>query len=523
MLCCVSSCIKKQWIIRGNMSGVRRTEDLFSIKTKQVIMQNYDGSFPAQYGVLNVKDDRGHIVPSSSINLQRLDVIDLSASTIFSEVTNATPFYKPDYSANLTVNVNNIRSSYIDLLGLLCSRGIIVDTLVWNIGDSNIPLGPGGTGYSVIYDLSNGSFIATGTSLSNARSTISYSAFGAGWSDVLDVSFTTCYTVSTIPSINRLLATGANSGGMNIALSVTSGPQTWRTDISGVPFGIGGYGKTIAYSNTRLVVGGFGAGTRPNICYSDASDGVVWLDAQGAPFGVGSSSVCNDILYDPSAQLFIAVGKGFAVSRNIFISRADGMLWRDISNSLVPFGYGSSGGCGNSVTYNPVGPVYVAGGKGVEGEANMLYSTDGNVWFNAKGNPFDSLGECYKVVFIATPHNIFIAVGKGRSNICYSMNGMTWTDALGTPFGANGYGMDIVYNPPTKRFIASGNGTNGRSNVCYSNDGITWKDVKPGSNGEIINPFGVGGAGNALAYDPIHDIIVLVGGGATNGATVYYS
>jgi hypothetical protein len=316
---------------------------------------------------------------------------------------------------------------------------------------------------------------------------------------------------------------------MNI--TITDGANRWRTDITGIPFGVGGYGKAIAYSPTKIVVGGMSgpiavqADRRSNICYSDASDGINWIDASGTPIGSpfgrnadsGTVAMCNDILYKPayglSPGIFIAVGKGRSANANICYS-SNGMFWTDISSN--PF----YGGQGNSITYNPAGPIFVTGGSG---ETTILYSSDGMRWLAAIGNPFGVSGACNKVTYIPDT-NQFFAVGhgsNGRANICFSTNGNQWTDVSGSPFGS-GYGMDITYNPPTKRFIASGKGI-GRSNVCYSSDGVMWKDVVPGIDGKIINPFGSTGVGNAIAYDSASDTLVVVGADASGTSSIYYS
>jgi hypothetical protein len=44
-------------------------EELYSLKTRQLILQNLDGTFPPIQSVLGVSDTRGRIAPTSDLNL----------------------------------------------------------------------------------------------------------------------------------------------------------------------------------------------------------------------------------------------------------------------------------------------------------------------------------------------------------------------------------------------------------------------------------------------------------------------
>jgi hypothetical protein len=56
------------------MSGVKRTEDLHSIKTRSIILQNSDTSFPPQNSVLVAVDSRGHMDPTRDINVNSVTI-----------------------------------------------------------------------------------------------------------------------------------------------------------------------------------------------------------------------------------------------------------------------------------------------------------------------------------------------------------------------------------------------------------------------------------------------------------------
>ena len=56
------------------MSGVKRTEDLHSIKTRSLILQNSDNTFPVLDSVLAMVDSRGHIEPTRDINVNSVAI-----------------------------------------------------------------------------------------------------------------------------------------------------------------------------------------------------------------------------------------------------------------------------------------------------------------------------------------------------------------------------------------------------------------------------------------------------------------
>lgn len=61
------------------MSGNKRTEDLHTLKTRQIVVQNPDGTFPPVNSVLAFADARGRVVPSRDLNIATATVGDLSA------------------------------------------------------------------------------------------------------------------------------------------------------------------------------------------------------------------------------------------------------------------------------------------------------------------------------------------------------------------------------------------------------------------------------------------------------------
>jgi len=118
------------------MSGVKRTEDFHSIKTRSVVIQNADNTFPPIGSVLAADDSRGHMAPTRSLYLDEIVIknnnltidsfgnitaktitLDSSANAITSAgditVTNANILMSGDQ--NLT---GYISTTYVDLLDL---------------------------------------------------------------------------------------------------------------------------------------------------------------------------------------------------------------------------------------------------------------------------------------------------------------------------------------------------------------------------------------------------------------------
>lgn len=56
------------------MSGVKRTDDFHSVKTRGLVIQNSDNSFPLQGSVMAASDSRGHMVASRDININSIAI-----------------------------------------------------------------------------------------------------------------------------------------------------------------------------------------------------------------------------------------------------------------------------------------------------------------------------------------------------------------------------------------------------------------------------------------------------------------
>jgi hypothetical protein len=97
-----------------------RTEAFDSIKTRQLIYQNPDGSFPSTSTVLAVSDNNGHTVWSSDISVN--SIIANSASLTSASLTSATI----DTLNTFEINLNAGRLTYANYGGLMVNDVSVV-------------------------------------------------------------------------------------------------------------------------------------------------------------------------------------------------------------------------------------------------------------------------------------------------------------------------------------------------------------------------------------------------------------
>jgi hypothetical protein len=66
------------------MSGGRKTESFYGIKTREIVVQNADGTFPPVGTVLTIVDDKGHTSWSGvlSPSPQQFMLADVSATAV---------------------------------------------------------------------------------------------------------------------------------------------------------------------------------------------------------------------------------------------------------------------------------------------------------------------------------------------------------------------------------------------------------------------------------------------------------
>ena len=99
------------------MSGTRYTEDLHSIKTRQLTLQNPDGSFPSLGVVLAVGDNIGTIVPVNDISVNSLTVDQLNITGYVNQTTMYTS----------VITTSDISAANVRVSGLTVTNDISVN------------------------------------------------------------------------------------------------------------------------------------------------------------------------------------------------------------------------------------------------------------------------------------------------------------------------------------------------------------------------------------------------------------
>jgi hypothetical protein len=98
------------------MSGVKRTVDLHALKTRDLVIQNSDNTFPPAGGLLVAADDRGRMIVTDNISVDDLQLndrslADASGSIAASTLTLTTSGTAIETTGDIYVNNANIYTS----------------------------------------------------------------------------------------------------------------------------------------------------------------------------------------------------------------------------------------------------------------------------------------------------------------------------------------------------------------------------------------------------------------------------
>jgi hypothetical protein len=105
------------------MSGTRRTEDFNTVKTRQLIMQNPDNTFPPAGQVMTVLDNRGTIGPSDELSVSTITTDTLYAPANIQTTSITVTDIQADtieVDSNLTANRADITYLYVHDLSADC-------------------------------------------------------------------------------------------------------------------------------------------------------------------------------------------------------------------------------------------------------------------------------------------------------------------------------------------------------------------------------------------------------------------
>lgn len=458
------------------MSGVRRTDNLHSIKTRDIVMQNSDGTFPARNSVLTVVDNNGHVRPSRTLALDSL-ICDTFSANFLGTTTPVTSFNAIDISAaNISVDNFNITRLTVDSLAissaismsLLNVNATTTMQLIYSynnllrfldsIGIVNIPKFPTTT-------------ILAGPSYS-AGSLLSTTSNGENWDTYIPVGYLN--TTSGIVWGNGIWVAVGTRGlsGEIVYATNTQYENTWSSAQPVSPYVFDGSGEDIGW-NGQIYIATFKNATHT---IWTSSDGVIWSPNETTISPPIISA--NRVLWTGNIWTLVAND----ISSAIVYTGMDGDNWTYHSRIEMKSAL--------DVAYN--GTLWVVGGERIIGNSSIYYSfgdVENWVW-----TAVDSSGAVFtnKTASIAWNGVMFVAVGVDDiSNIpiTYSRDGFSWkrvlsADIIGSLAEMFVKGTSVMWTT-SGYFVAVGtDGINGYSKPAYSPDGIKWTIA-----GESLVPY----------------------------------
>ena len=316
-------------------SGNRRVEDLYMLKTRNVVLQNTNGSYAPRNSVFVVGDSKGHMKLTQS-----LVVNDVSATTIEVGDLSASTINVGDLSAS-TINVGDLSASTINVGDLSASTIGVGDLSATNISFTGQLTGPG-----LVTDLTapTGSGISLTPSGTYNESVAIATNFVAGAGIVLTPSITPGDTTLTIAAPSAGSGVASITAGSSHQVSVSAPTGAVTIDLSG------NFVNSIATSGNLLSVSG-GSTANPTVTGTLTAGSGVSISGSSGALTVTNSGVRS-----------LAAG-----SDKITVSNATGAVTVDVSGNFVT---GVTGGTGITVsggtsTSPVVAANIVAGGTGI--------------------------------------------------------------------------------------------------------------------------------------------------------------
>jgi len=453
------------------MSGVRRTDDMHSIKTRAIVLQNANGSFPAYRSVLAVADNRGHVLPTKDLVVDSLVCASFSANFLGTTTTPVIQLNVTDLSAenmsvgNLKVtnlSINNLTIPCAPFMSLLNVNATSTNQLIYSyntllkyldsIGIINIPKFP----LTIILAASPGPINKLLVSISNGESWNYIDTVGRGF---LDTTGGIIWGNAQWFAIGNIGASSAIIYTQQVYADNTV-PTIWTRALPIAPYVFDGSGSDIMW-NGQIYMAAFKQATH---CIWTSSDGITWIPNPPTTPPITSA---NSVMWNGNVWMLLANNS----SGSLVYTSPDGDNWT--SRGLV-----GTMGAALSAAYD--GTRWVVCGTRKIGGSSIYYTygdSENWEWTGVGGDVFNK-----SATSIAWSGITFVAVGEDdvSSNIpiMYSQDGITWSrvtssnivDSSGDMFYK---GTSVMWAIDT--FVAVGSdGINGYSKPAYSSDGIAW-------------------------------------------------
>ena len=246
----------------GSGSGYNRVEDVYMLKTRNLVLQNQNGTFPTKNYVFAMGDSNGHVTPttnvsvttvvastsvttakvvaSTSVTTAKVVATDVIASTILVTDISAETIHVTDISAE-TIHVTDISAETILVTDISAETILVTDIsaetiLVTDVSASTILVTDISAGTIHVTDISAGTILVTDISAETihvtdiSAGTIHVTDISAGTIHVTDISAGTIEVVGTMIisdlSLNFLNVTDISAGTIEVGTRLTA------TDIS---------------------------------------------------------------------------------------------------------------------------------------------------------------------------------------------------------------------------------------------------------------------------------------------------
>jgi len=498
------------------MSGNKKTADLHSLKTRQMIMQYPDGSFPAKNTVLAFANDKGTILPTTSLDISSIVVQVLSANTAFINDLSANTAFINDLSANTAfINDLSANTAFINDLSAntISTDGDIVvnNANLYVYGDQNLTGSVQAT-YITLLDPSQNNvdtylwannqnlYWQNTTETTNISQAVNNMSIGDSIQQITGLS-----TLSDVKTaLNQLLTLFGNR---KIFVTYPGSPPSGWTQAVGYPSTLQPI-LTIAYSGTNFVIGSE-TGALSILRYS-TDGGITWTNSTVNLVAIISLSISSVINTLGTSPKLLAVLKG---PSQIYVAQSidHGVIFTDTGNYFAQFF--PSEPC-TIYTNGLATPTIVVGGTDNTGQKTFTVSTNGGTTWSLITTPITLRGKTYAIA--SNGGSTFVAVGTSSNltntaHIAVSTNtGVSWTTST-TVFNYLTEFSNVIYS--ALNFIAILSISAYESSAIFtSTDGFNWTAATGIVGSSFINLRTIArGAAN------------IVAGGQAIPSTMFYS
>lgn len=266
--------------------------------------------------------------------------------------------------------------------------------------------------------------------------------------------------------------------------------QRLQTEFAGLQDSLTVVRNPFLSSIEQWVAAGYDSQTTGNI--QTSFSGTNWIRGIGPSFNYFAKSVVGNS--NISSPIYVATGADSRTDYTIQWSQ-NARIWNPILRGGFDIAIDGVK-TGNSVAYNDLLDVWIAGGFNPGTRSTLFYSTDARNWYCAS-NAFDD-----SAFFVTASPSGFLALGN---TIKYTGDGINWSDsATSLRLDTVAYGLLSTQTFLTNAFLGFSN-----TNLYFSvDDGIIWQPIPTCNTLYPVTSAVYGGSnwvavgGNKIQYSP---------------------